>query len=1344
MLDLEEGVSAIGSDGVRGLVGYGGQLGGVGQVVLSSAEAEDDCIRIVINILVRIAGQFDLGDLAGQCGGVEQNRGIAVLITHLNAVAVVTDLSQVKADSANCRGAGEVGLICQAQRLYGQIQDTVLGLRLLGLLGIHRRLGLFGLDVRCIATDLVQFHLIDLSFSDTISGEAGVELHGLVVVAIVVSAHILDVPLAGASRLQSPLCTIGQSILQAHTIAGCGRGQVLTIDSKDVILAFNRDLALCHGCGNAQNIICNSAHLSTHLAAVRLRSHGLTGVVDDDLIACHRLLNQQGSIGHGLTGLGFHRGVGSGVLPADQHTALDELDLGVAGGVLIVLDVTLDGDGIANADLVSAVALQAVALDGHGLAALHHDGDGDIAIVAIIRRVDLGDLAGEGSLVRQLLADLQLIGSLDDLQRIGGSHGGVLLIGHQSGVVILDGAVAGLTDVVGDVALNGDGVANADDIRAGTLHAVAQDGLGLTAFDDHGDGHVAVSGVIGGIDLGDLTGQGGLVLQRSIGAQSVGLVNDYLGIAGLGGGNSVFPLDQLAACGELDGAVALVANIVGDVALDGDQVIDTDLVSAVALQAVADDGLALAAFDLDGHGDVAVLCVVGSADLGDDTGQGSLVRQGLVGTQGVSLVDDLLGILGSLDLFALDHCIQGASGVELDGAVVVLQHTGDGDGVADLQVFAALTLQAVALNGHILSVTHDHHHGDVLVAGIVRSLDHGDLTHQGNIIAHVLAGGQSISGLHDLQHILGGDGSGQDVVPGVGHTVAGGIGDGGGQNVGDLFLGFLVDVDGDHAVLRLQDLDGGRIHIHGPDDFVLDAVDRHDCDTLEILGSGFTGFSVDSLDILKGCLQAGGVDDIQAVGGIGLILLTACEHTQAENDDQSPCKYSFHSKLLCVLLNTDIILGEYFDLIGAVEVVHNALDTDGLAFVGICGDQLAVLVHENSGAHIDGAAVHPAGQGKGALGCAVFLGGGVGIHHKQVLHFNGGAHGHGGIGSRFGIALFIGEGDLAFQELFSGGGDEGRLVTLADLLNIAGIVGLHEAVVQVGDLVGATGFIILDGTHDADLVAHIQDIQTLAVQVIAIVDGHTVVHIRFGIVSFHIDAVAVVDGDNTVEGNLHAVVGFHITAQLLQSQLHSFAVVEFRVLLAGVDIELLCLCLVDGCHADVAVLIVGGAAGDGQTVLQDLNVQVAVGIGALGLVPDPDQVTVAGGIGFPGGGLRFDDDGGSGGQLLLGEGGSLLTVLLDLAGGLGGVDGQVAALQDAAGHHGGGHKEVGGITVDEHLDRDLFLGRGGVHVQFHLTGIVHNLACGRRCGLAGRGAGRLAGGVAVAAGKDADCKADHQ
>ena len=76
-------------------------------------------------------------------------------------------------------------------------------------------------------------------------------------------------------------------------------------------------------------------------------------------------------------------------------------------------------------------------------------------------------------------------------------------------------------------------------------------------------------------------------------------------------------------------------------------------------------------------------------------------------------------------------------------------------------------------------------------------------------------------------------------------------------------------------------------------------------------------------------------------------------------------------------MHGNVVIVHNFDLVVTVEAIHDALDIDGLALVGVCGDHVAVIVGEDDGADIDGHAVHLTGEGHCAVGAVIVTLGGV-------------------------------------------------------------------------------------------------------------------------------------------------------------------------------------------------------------------------------------------------------------------------------------------------------------------------------------------------------------------------------
>ena len=64
--------------------------------------------------------------------------------------------------------------------------------------------------------------------------------------------------------------------------------------------------------------------------------------------------------------------------------------------------------------------------------------------------------------------------------------------------------------------------------------------------------------------------------------------------------------------------------------------------------------------------------------------------------------------------FPIHISAKGAASVELDFALVVLDHTGYGDGIANLQILGAFALQAEALNRLLGVIGNLDGHGDAV------------------------------------------------------------------------------------------------------------------------------------------------------------------------------------------------------------------------------------------------------------------------------------------------------------------------------------------------------------------------------------------------------------------------------------------------------------------------------------------------------------------------------------------------------------------------------------------------------------------------------------------------------
>ena len=88
----------------------------------------------------------------------------------------------------------------------------------------------------------------------------------------------------------------------------------------------------------------------------------------------------------------------------------------------------------------------------------------------------------------------------------------------------------------------------------------------------------------------------------------------------------------------------------------------------------------------------------------------------------------------------------------------------------------------------------------------------------------------------------------------------------------------------------------------------------------------------------------------------------------------------------------DIVIVHNLDLILAIETIHDALDINGLALIGIGSNDIAVIIGQNDGAHGDLDPITHTGEGHCTVGVVVVAAGCIYILNVQVLHLNGGAH----------------------------------------------------------------------------------------------------------------------------------------------------------------------------------------------------------------------------------------------------------------------------------------------------------------------------------------------------------------
>ena len=642
---------------------------------------------------------------------------------------------------------------------------------------------------------------------------------------------------------------------------------------------------------------------------------------------------------------GTHSGVGLIVTGSEPvGSAIDSSQQGVVGCVV--------GVNGGSGRLVSAVDVCAVSADDHIDVNLGFAAEGVEVVAALgLLHINIDSSSGissgghivaihtAGQVVhcafQVAMRHTQTVGSaslqLRDLLNRGsiGDHRAITLCADDPGVLHL-----GVAAVTADLTIHGDGIANS---RLG--RQVAKTGiaiLGVAAVDHQlagavGNVQITVVVIFNGNDrTGDVVitlGVGVVILAQT---QVISLCHGQSGAgSGIGllyGRFVVHAADQHTASSELDGAV-----VVGDHTGNGDLVIDVQLIGAVALDAVALDGVTVG---LHSDGDVAVVRAVGLIHEGDHTGQGTVVGQGLAGSQRVSLLQNIQRILGSHGSCAAAalNSFQDTTCSELDLTVVVHKATGDGDGVTHSQLVSAVALQTIANNGHILYTGHFDGDGDVHIGGIVRRLDGLDHTGNGVGAFQSFTGSQLVGLLNSLDSIFV-DSSGDDVIPADAQLTAVLTGDGSGQHVGSGLSGVLVslfvDVDGVGAIFILDDLQDFFCHIHRPDDIVAGQADADSAQTGIVHRGLFSSILVEGTQVLDSLLQLqvglsvlGRCYRSRLSGGVGGLISATGKQAKHHSHCQKHRENSLHDKRPFLLVNSDIIYIEHFDLVFAVKVIN--------------------------------------------------------------------------------------------------------------------------------------------------------------------------------------------------------------------------------------------------------------------------------------------------------------------------------------------------------------------------------------------------------------------------------------
>ena len=544
---------------------------------------------------------------------------------------------------------------------------------------------------------------------------------------------------------------------------------------------------------------------------------------------------------------------------------------------LIVFNNASDGDSITNSDLgnIRITALQAVAQ--HTLAVDSHV-NRDVLIFLIVRRIDLSNLTGQVCIVVQRLTACQLGGIRKDLLCIGAFRLSNTAAADTSDQCTAGAKLQGALVVFNDT-LDDDGITLGDLGCFVASQTVADDGCALIALYHHLDSDVVVLTVIGGNDLGDLTGQGCVVIQMLTALQLLGICKNLCRIRRrrLRHTTAADAVDHLTAGIKLDGALVIL-----DDTHNGNNIINRNIDRIITLQTVAQNGLILDSLNRNHNRDVLVVRIVGRIDLNDLTGQGCNIGQGLAIAQCIGCLHDLNRIGGSINGITLLYLIQRTAGIKFNGTVVVLDRAGNSDDVTNLHGFTALALQAVALDRIVLIAFNSHGDSDVLIIRIIHLIDGNNLAGQSHLIGQALPYCQRIGSLNDFAGI---NCRRQDVIPGPGRGFSVGIGYGSRQLIGSIRITLFVHIDGNSTVAIVNDLDQIFANIHGPYNIKRNIVDtdhRH----AFIIDRGFGGFfcvGINGLQVLNGfCCR-------DHIGVIHLGLLTAGKHTQNHYNQKNPC-----------------------------------------------------------------------------------------------------------------------------------------------------------------------------------------------------------------------------------------------------------------------------------------------------------------------------------------------------------------------------------------------------------------------------------------------------------------------
>ena len=411
------------------------------------------------------------------------------------------------------------------------------------------------------------------------------------------------------------------------------------------------------------------------------------------------------------------------------------------------------------------------------------------------------------------------------------------LIGNQNAAGIeFDLAFVGLVVVLEQFTLNGDGIALLDLVGAVALQAEALDRVvGHTVHHD-GDGDVAIARIIGGVDLGDDTGQRVLVAggQNLANFQRIGGLDDL--------GRSFVDGDTRVRVQSLSGGlVSEAGRELGNTGVSG-----------------RDIGLLGDAEGLVGA--VGAEHVLGLADGGAPRVNFRVVGPHAVGGLGIGQV------LAHLTVVAGD-------GVRID--------------VQFLTVHFGIDLHAVAgfLHEEVGSGFRIGGGSEVLLAvhlaGGEQGQADGSLLHEELVGNAFLRVGNEQGVIHNRHLALEGTGLG----------VAGRILNGSGQGVGDLFVRLGGQIDRPEALFgALDDLDG--VNVDSPGDFKHRGADHDLADYVVVALGGLCAILIQAVQISRRVGQSGLFPADRGIGGVvvrGIGLFAGRKQRNAKDQHSEQC-----------------------------------------------------------------------------------------------------------------------------------------------------------------------------------------------------------------------------------------------------------------------------------------------------------------------------------------------------------------------------------------------------------------------------------------------------------------------